>query len=113
MGLTPEMRCFGSMLRQERGHRLGSFNTEESTTGLLKLTSRLSVHLLVWENPPQVQPQVRRQVQPQVRPRPLAWILCLLFSSASSSSAAEGATTAAPSKERTSRSCEKAVSGFQ
>merc|ERR1719458_1282621 len=113
MGLTPEMRCYGSMLRQERGHQSGILNTDAATTRLLKLTSMLSVHLLVWENPPQVQPQVRRQVPPQVRPQAPAWILCLLFSSASSSSAAEGATTAAPSKETTSRSCEKAVSGFQ
>jgi len=41
-------------------------------------------------------------------PRPLAWILCLLFSSASSWSAAEGA----PISLHSSRACEKAVGGL-
>ena len=45
---------------------------------------------------PQLLPQLKqsqlvlRPKQPQVPPRPLAWILCLLFSSAFASSAAEG-----------------------
>merc|ERR1719365_473395 len=93
MRITTEMRCFSSVHRQTPGQRLGSLKWEELHTPLLKSTFELSA-------------------LPQVPPRPLAWILCLLFSSAFASSPAEGATTAAQVKERRSTAYEKAGSAL-
>ena len=40
-------RCFSTMLRQERGEKLGNFKSSEMITPSLKLTLLLSVKLLV------------------------------------------------------------------